>query len=68
MSSEKKVSKKQESKFLVDVNEKKAVSKVSTEESSDKPLSVLPKELNGPKGLEPTRYGDWESKGRCHDF
>jgi len=26
------------------------------------------KELNGPKGLEPTRYGDWESKGRCYDF
>lgn len=28
----------------------------------------LEKELNGPKGLEPTRYGDWESKGRCYDF
>ena len=26
------------------------------------------KEIDGPKGLEPTRYGDWESKGRCHDF
>jgi len=26
------------------------------------------KEINGPKGLEPTRYGDWESKGRCYDF
>lgn len=26
------------------------------------------KEVGGPKGLEPTRYGDWESKGRCHDF
>ena len=25
-------------------------------------------ETGGPKGLEPTRYGDWESKGRCHDF
>ncbi|KAF7635499.1 hypothetical protein Mgra_00005038 [Meloidogyne graminicola] len=23
-----------------------------------------PKELNGPKGPEPTRYGDWERKGR----
>lgn len=20
------------------------------------------------KGLEPTRYGDWERKGRCSDF
>ena len=29
---------------------------------------ALKKELNGPKGLEPTRYGDWESKGRCYDF
>ena len=25
-------------------------------------------ETGGPKGLEPTRYGDWEAKGRCHDF
>ena len=25
-------------------------------------------EIGGPKGLEPTRYGDWESKGRCVDF
>ena len=31
----------------------------------EKPLT---KEINGPKGLEPTRYGDWESKGRCYDF
>lgn len=29
---------------------------------------ALAKELNGPKGPEPTRYGDWESKGRCYDF
>lgn len=27
-----------------------------------------PKEIGGPKGLEPTRYGDWERKGRCIDF
>jgi hypothetical protein len=25
-------------------------------------------ELGGPEGLEPTRYGDWERKGRCIDF
>ncbi len=25
-------------------------------------------EVGGPKGLEPTRYGDWERKGRCIDF
>ena len=26
------------------------------------------REINGPIGLEPTRYGDWERKGRCVDF
>lgn len=25
-------------------------------------------EIGGPRGLEPTRYGDWERKGRCIDF
>lgn len=27
-----------------------------------------PREIGGPKGPEPTRYGDWERKGRCVDF
>lgn len=27
-----------------------------------------PKELQGPKGPEPTRYGDWENKGIATDF
>ena len=27
-----------------------------------------PTEIGGPKGLEPTRYGDWERAGRCVDF
>lgn len=26
------------------------------------------KELQGPKGPEPTRYGDWEVKGIASDF
>jgi hypothetical protein len=26
------------------------------------------REIGGPKGLEPTRYGDWERAGRCIDF
>jgi len=25
-------------------------------------------EVGGPKGPEPTRYGDWERNGRCSDF
>ena len=30
--------------------------------------TVLPRETGGAKGPEPTRYGDWEHKGRCTDF
>ena len=29
---------------------------------------IKPKEIGGPKGPEPTRYGDWERNGRCIDF
>ena len=29
---------------------------------------ALPPERGGPKGLEPTRYGDWEKKGLTSDF
>lgn len=25
-------------------------------------------EVGGPRGLEPTRFGDWEKGGRCSDF
>ena len=28
----------------------------------------LPPERGGPAGPEPTRFGDWENKGRCSDF
>lgn len=30
--------------------------------------AAMPKELGGPSGPEPTRYGDWERKGICVDF
>ena len=30
--------------------------------------SQEPKELGGPKGEEPTRFGDWERSGRAVDF
>jgi hypothetical protein len=32
------------------------------------PRPELPAEVGGPTGPEPTRYGDWEQKGRCTDF
>ncbi len=30
--------------------------------------AVLPKEVNGRNGPEPTRFGDWEHKGLTSDF
>jgi hypothetical protein len=44
---------------------------ISTPEATpEKPVAKDEKvtEIGGPKGLEPTRYGDWEKNGRCIDF
>jgi hypothetical protein len=35
---------------------------------STQPIARKPHEIGGPKGPEPTRYGDWEYNGRCTDF
>lgn len=32
------------------------------------PVVQPPGEIGGPAGPEPTRFGDWEFKGRCSDF
>ncbi|MEM7524435.1 MAG: succinate dehydrogenase assembly factor 4 [Pseudomonadota bacterium] len=50
--------------------------KTTTETATPKPRSETrvdetaprPTELGGPKGPEPTRFGDWERDGRCVDF
>lgn len=34
----------------------------------DKAAQEMPKEAGGPKGPEPTRYGDWEKNGIASDF
>lgn len=39
-----------------------------TSEARQLPVVEKPKEVGGPKGPEPTRFGDWERKGRCIDF
>jgi shikimate dehydrogenase len=54
-----------------------------TPNNEDPPVMILPKaeasetrsapanptrEVGGRPGPEPTRYGDWEFKGRCIDF
>ena len=46
--------------------EEQAPAKTPTTRSS--PPAQKPGEIGGPKGPEPTRYGDWEVNGRCSDF
>ncbi len=37
-------------------------------EETAKGPEQMPGEIGGPQGPEPTRFGDWEFKGRCSDF
>ena len=36
--------------------------------AAPQPSPASPEELNGPRGPEPTRFGDWERKGIAVDF
>eukprot|EP00252_Welwitschia_mirabilis_P013648 TRINITY_DN30004_c0_g1_i1.p1 TRINITY_DN30004_c0_g1~~TRINITY_DN30004_c0_g1_i1.p1 ORF type:complete len:114 (-),score=13.72 TRINITY_DN30004_c0_g1_i1:236-577(-) len=38
------------------------------EENNGEYVNPVTGERGGPKGPEPTRYGDWERGGRCSDF
>jgi hypothetical protein len=40
----------------------------TAEENAPQNAAARPKEFQGPKGPEPTRYGDWETKGIASDF
>lgn len=39
-----------------------------TDARAGKSPATAEREIGGPAGPEPTRYGDWEKKGRCIDF
>jgi hypothetical protein len=43
-----------------------------TPEQGEKPVAAAPaaepREVGGREGPEPTRFGDWELRGRCIDF
>jgi hypothetical protein len=46
-----------------------AAGKAVQPENGAKPADpAKPKEIGGPQGPEPTRYGDWERNGRVSDF
>uniref|UniRef100_A0A669EJ03 Succinate dehydrogenase assembly factor 4, mitochondrial n=1 Tax=Oreochromis niloticus TaxID=8128 RepID=A0A669EJ03_ORENI len=62
------------SKMTMKLNQK-LPKKTVTEDLNDSYFSEFPDDVNpvtkekgGPRGPEPTRYGDWERKGRCVDF
>ena len=46
-----------------------AASRRAEQEAKSKAASkAAPREIGGPEGPEPTRYGDWEKKGLASDF
>lgn len=49
-------------------SEPKEQSDAKLEPDNKKVSEAKASETGGPKGPEPTRYGDWEKKGRCIDF
>ena len=51
-----------------DHNHSDIQTQVSQQAENIGPGKNMPKEKGGPKGPEPTRYGDWEVDGRCSDF
>ena len=48
---------------LAEAEERRRLARISESAAGPKP-----KEVNGPAGPEPTRYGDWERKGIASDF
>jgi hypothetical protein len=45
-----------------------AAEKPSAPVPAKPPEAPKTQEIGGRKGLDPTRYGDWEKDGRCVDF
>lgn len=44
------------------------VADIEEDKPDDKETDQQVREYGGPRGKEPTRYGDWERNGRCSDF
>ena len=47
---------------------RRALEEAAERHAAEAALSVADREIGGPKGLEPTRFGDWERKGIAVDF
>jgi len=42
--------------------------RLTVAEPASAAVAAAPRELGGREGPEPTRFGDWELRGRCIDF
>lgn len=49
-------------------NDKQSQKEEEEDDDDDIDMNKETGEVGGPKGPEPTRYGDWERNGRCSDF
>lgn len=47
---------------------RRALEEAAERRKAEARAAETPVELGGPKGPEPTRYGDWERKGVAVDF
>jgi hypothetical protein len=63
-----KIDAKSESKQLSPAAQRALAEAEARRQQAAATAKPLPKEYHGPKGPEPTRYGDWEVRGRCIDF
>ena len=46
----------------------RALAEAEARRQAQGPAPERPREVNGRKGPEPTRFGDWENKGIASDF
>jgi hypothetical protein len=46
----------------------RALAEAEARRAAAQEAKAAPKEVGGPKGPEPVRYGDWEKKGIASDF
>jgi hypothetical protein len=62
------VSAQGERKALTPAAQRALVEAEARRKASEASAQPMAKEFQGPKGPEPTRYGDWENKGIASDF
>lgn len=58
---------KRGSKYIEDDDEE-LLEELSDDEETGPYVNPITGEIGGPRGPEPTRYGDWERGGRVSDF